>query len=407
MANYISNKKILNAWEKYISPLRGMTQNMIEQMFFNARQGNDARLQYAFYEIEKHTPIYQVCIEKRCSGVTNRQWDITPLDESDEAKNQAEFVKKIFLEADTRNEDGLTDAIRHLVMSTFRGRAAVKPFFTEDDKLILKPLQNWNFLAYNNKLYWNPSCETISWLNSNELPEGIVELPKDEVCYLTNERPIDIPGITLYLRLLIGSEQYARFIEKAGIPQVILTAPEGTPEEALELWNRRAQAIFEGGSGSLQAGSNVHLLTEGRGQDPFSAFIQHQIEQISIAATGGTLMTIGGSTGLGSDLARVQQESFNSLVNLDCKRISNAITNCIIRKCVKKFFNTDDLKIRFEFIEQDDTTADEYLALAERCKAIGLTIDVAELKKLTKLSFISDEVKDVWSPEKTESEETV
>ena len=26
MANYISNKKILNAWEKYISPLRGMTQ---------------------------------------------------------------------------------------------------------------------------------------------------------------------------------------------------------------------------------------------------------------------------------------------------------------------------------------------------------------------------------------------
>ena len=118
-------------------------------------------------------------------------------------------------------------------------------------------------------------------------------------------------------------------------------------------------------------------------------------------------MTIGGSTGLGSDLARVQQESFNSLVNLDCKRISNAITNCIIRKCVKKFFNTDDLKIRFEFIEQDDTTADEYLTLAERCKAIGLTIDVAELKKLTKLSFISDEVKDVWSPEKTESEETV
>ena len=211
-------------------------------------------------------------------------------------------------------------------------------FFTEDDKLILKPLQNWNFLAYNNKLYWNPSCETISWLNSNELPEGIVELPKDEVCYLTNERPIDIPGITLYLRLLIGSEQYARFIEKAGIPQVILTAPEGTPDEALELWNRRAQAIFEGGSGSLQAGSNVHLLTEGRGQDPFSAFIQHQIEQISIAATGGTLMTIGGSTGLGSDLARVQQESFNSLVNLDCKRISNAITNGIVRKCVKKFF---------------------------------------------------------------------
>lgn len=403
----ISLKKVVNAWDTMLNPLRGMTQNYIEQMFYNARQGNDARLQYCYSEIEKLTPIFNVCIEKRLAGVANRQWDITTIDESPEATKQAEFVKKIFLESDTRNEDGLTDAIRHLCMAAFRGRSAIKPFFTDDNKLILKQLQNWNFLAYNNKLYWNPDCETFAWLNSSVIPEGIVELPKDEVCYLTNERPIDMPGILIYLRQLVGEEQWARFTEKCGIPQVILTAPEGTPDEALELWNRRAQAIFEGGSGSLQAGSNVHLLTEARGSDIFSAFIQHQMEQISILATGGTLMTIGGSTGLGSDLARVQQESFNSLVNLDCKRISNAITNSIVRKCVKKFFNTDDLKIRFEFIEQDDTTADEYLALAERCKAIGLTIDVAELKKLTKLSFISDEVKDVWSPEKTESEETV
>jgi hypothetical protein len=128
------------------------------------------------------------------------------------------------------------------------------------------------------------------------------------------------------------------------------------------------------------------------------------MEQISILATGGTLMTIGGSTGLGSDLARVQQESFNSLVNLDCKRISNAITSGIIKKCVKKFFNTDDLQIRFEFVESDDTSPDEYLALAERCKNLGLTIDVAELKKLTKLSFISDEIKDVWQPEEIKEE---
>jgi hypothetical protein len=67
-------------------------------------------------------------------------WDIVPLNESNEAKKQAEVVKKIFLECDTRNEDGLTDAIRHLVMATFRGRAAIKPFFTEDNKLILKQL---------------------------------------------------------------------------------------------------------------------------------------------------------------------------------------------------------------------------------------------------------------------------
>ncbi len=66
-------------------------------MFYNARQGNDARLQYCYYEIEKLTPIFNVCIEKRLAGVANRQWDITTIDESPEATKQAEFVKKIFL----------------------------------------------------------------------------------------------------------------------------------------------------------------------------------------------------------------------------------------------------------------------------------------------------------------------
>lgn len=140
-------------------------------------------------------------------------------------------------------------------------------------------------------------------------------LPKSEICYLVDDMPIDVPGLMLYLRQLVGEEQWARFVEKSGIPQVILTAPEGTPAQNLDQWNYRAMQIFEGGSGTLPHDTDVHLLTEARGQDPFSEYVRHQMEMISILATGGTLMTIGGSTGLGSDLARVQQESFNSLVN--------------------------------------------------------------------------------------------
>ena len=118
-------------------------------------------------------------------------------------------------------------------------------------------------------------------------------------------------------------------------------------------------------------------------------------------------MTIGGSTGLGSDLARVQQESFNSLVSLDCKRIANAITNNIISKCIKKYFGDVETKCRFEYIESDETTAEEYLALAEKAKMLGISIDVAELKRLTKLSFISDEVKDVWQPAQDNKDEGI
>ena len=85
----------------------------------------------------------------------------------------------------------------------------------------------------------------------------------------------------------------------------MITAPEGTPDQNLEQWNFRAMQIFEGGSGCLPNGATVDVLDSARGQDPFSNYVQHQMEMVSILATGGTLMTIGGSTGLGSDLARV------------------------------------------------------------------------------------------------------
>lgn len=159
----------------------------------------------------------------------NREWDIIPVDDTAEAKDQAKAVKRMFDKADSRNEDGLTDALKHLVMAAFRGRSAIKPFFTEDNQLMLKKLENWNLLEYNNILYWNPSSEPTGWLDEAK-PATIKYLPKEEVCWLKDTMPIDIPGLMLYLRQLVGEEQWARFVEKQGIPQVVITAPEGTPD---------------------------------------------------------------------------------------------------------------------------------------------------------------------------------
>ena len=313
-------------------------------------------------------------------------------------------MKKILQQADTRNDDGLTDALKHLVMSSFRGRSAIKPFFTEDGQLVLKKLDNWNVLEYNGNLYWNPSSEPVGWFDA-ETPPLVTPLPKEEVCYLKNSMPIDVPGLMLYLRQLVGEEQWARFVEKQGIPQVVITAPEGTPDTALEEWNFRAQQIYEGGSGTLPYGADVNVLDGARGQDPFSQYVQHQMEAISIMATGGTLMTIGGSTGLGSDLARVQQESFNSIVNQDCKRISNALTDSVVKKCVKRLFGKEKVLCRFTFVEDDEYTANDYLDMAKKLTDLGVKLDTKKLKEMTKLAFIDDS--DVeWKPAEIEASET-
>lgn len=399
MAN-TSTDRVANVYSKMFNPLRSLTKPQIERMVNDWHHGADARMQMVFSQIEVQSPIYQVCINKRTAGVLGREWDVRPADGSDAARAQAKAVKEMLQDADSRNEDGLTEALKHLVMAAFRGRSAVKPFFDGDGRLYLKRLNNWNFMQWNGGLYWNPSSEETGWFDCGT-PPGVEPLPKDEVCYLTDDMPIDVPGLMIYLRQLVGEEQWARFVEKQGIPQVVITAPDGTPDTALAQWNYRAMQLFEGGSGTLPPGSKIDVLDSARGQDPFTSYIQHQMEMISILATGGTLMTIGGSTGLGSDLARVQQESFDSIVNQDCKRLANAITDCVVSKCVKKAFPGERSLCRFEFVEDAEYGPAEYLEFAQKAKDLGMKIDQAEFKRLTKLAFIQDE--EEWSPPREET----
>lgn len=219
------------------NPLRMLTKPQIERMIQDWHHGDDVRMQLVFSQIEIQSPIYQVCIQKRIAGVLGREWDVIPVDDSPEAKKQQAEVKDMLVKSDMRNEDGLTDALKHLVMSAFRGRSAVKPFFTEDGDLLFKKLNNWNVLEYNGHFYWNPSSEQVGWFDTGTVPPNVVPLPKDEICYLTNDMPIDVPGLMLYLRQLVGEEQWSRFVEKQGIPQVVINTPNGTPDNALSLWN--------------------------------------------------------------------------------------------------------------------------------------------------------------------------
>ena len=394
--------KICNAWNYNTNPLRGLTQSSIQQLVDQIKRGNDVRLQIAFKEIETVTPIFGVCINKRLAGITSRKWDIVPIDDSSQSIAQAETVKKMFEKSDMRNLDGLTEALRHLGMASFRGRSVVKPFINDNNELYFKAIENWNVLEFNNKLYWNPNCDQMVNLRDDNSLEQITE---DEVVWIKEERPIDIPGLQIYLRQIVGEDNWSRATEKYGVAPVIITAPDGTPDNALDVWYNRAIQIFEGGSGVLPPGAKVDSITDARGQDPFSSYVNHQMEMIVLLACGEKLTTLGGSTGLGSNLADIQSKEFDNLVSYDCKRISNAMTRCAVRKCVNAMFPNQDVKCKFSFIEEDRTTPEKYLELAEKLKNMGVTIDIQNLKKITGLSFISDEQSSVWQPNPTTLEE--
>ena len=90
----------------------------------------------------------------------------------------------------------------------------------------------------------------------------------------------------------------------------------------------------------------------GRGQDPFSEFVKHQEETICVLAIGGSLNTLGGSTGLGSNLAEKQDEQFQSIINLDAKKIQNTVNAVAVEKVCSTLLGQKRM-CKFQFVEQD------------------------------------------------------
>lgn len=183
---------------------------------------------------------------------------------------------------------------------------------------------------------------------------------------------------------------------------MVITAPDGTPDSALPTWTFRAQQIMNGGSGVLPSGAKVDELTAARGQDPFSTFCQHQMEVIAILATGGTLNTIGGATGLGSNLADVQNDQFNKLVRKDIRKIEKAMTKVV--GVVARGMGLNPEGLRFNFVSDEDDTK-EVLEVADKMKGLGLTIDVEKMRKYIKYDIMSDAQKDLWTPEPTPADD--
>lgn len=380
-----SAEKISSIWTKMTNPLRFLNTMEIERLLEMARQGQDVRLQSIYALIEQQTPIFSVCMEKRCAGLANRSWDVIPIDGSSESVEQAKRVKGILMKSDELSENSLTDAFRTLQQGAFRGRAYVKPF-VHDGGIIWRKLENWNVLRAFNKNWWNPRSEPpcLSITDEESWRENLVEIPYDEVCYTLYNNPIDLPGVTIYLRQLVGETKWAQMVERRGNPQIVITAPEGTPDSNMNLWNQRALQIQNGASGVIDSGAQVTQLVEARTDEPFNEFVKHQEEIICIMAIGGALNTLGGATGMGSNLADKQDEHFQSLINNDAKKIQNTINAVAIEKICREILGQDRM-CRFQFTEQDDTTAAEYLDLALKARDLGASIDIAKLREATNL----------------------
>lgn len=233
-------------WIQTTNPLHNLTMLQAESLFRASRNGNTIRLQWLYQEIERTDPTLLVCVERRSAALLDLDWTIrkrsaekTRNFDDTLATEQAGFLAYAFAEMEDR---GLYEAIEHLSGAFFRGFAHVQPLWEGDTVAELQCLAPWNFVRDPDTGIWGwaPDCNAAE---AQPVPPGAL-------LSVVRNRHIDYPAVAIYLRNALGERKWGQFVERYGIPPVIITMPPDVDptlrEEYAIISNRGARKSIAG-----------------------------------------------------------------------------------------------------------------------------------------------------------------
>lgn len=93
------------------------------------------------------------------------------------------------------------------------------------------------------------------------------------------------------------------------------------------------------------------------------------------------------------------------MINQDCKKISNSMTMSAVAKCARSL--GQPLLCRFNFIEDSEYSADEYIDMAKKLHDMGIPLDAKKMKQVLGIDFIADTASEVWTPSEEKMQLTV
>ncbi len=374
-----------NAFLESYNPLRGLTIRRAQMIFDAARRGNDVRLQWIYENIEQSDPTLMICAERRASALVDLDWTIRPkaaarakgFDQA-LADEQAAFLEQAYGQAEERN---LFPAIERLASAFFRGHAHVRPLWCADGRGLagFELLNAWNLCRdlVTGLWHWNPAAsETLDFGSLEPVPEG-------EIVTLVRSRHIDYPAMPIFLRNALGEKAWGRFLERYGIPPVIITMPPDMDPARVSEYCAAATQVADGGSGALPAGSLVSYAHEARGTDPFTAFLDHQQRLIVLMATGGMLTSLTGATGIGQGATDAHEETWRTIVRRDAAAVATALNRTVTDTLLDRAFPGRPHLAAFDFETEPAPGPAEVFDLAAKAVQAGYRVTQAELQERT------------------------
>ena len=369
-------------WLERVNPLQGLTITQAKNIFDVARAHGSPLLQKIYEEIELTDPVLMTCVERRQSALSGLGWRaVANASAADDAK--AEDQRKA-LEAFANGIENLDEAIEHLDLAFFRGYSVCQPIWEGIRVRRVNLLNSWNFLrGDDDRLMWNPEC-TLD-------PKGCEEItPAARVVQLKRRRAIDWPALSIYIRKYVGERDWGRFLERYGIPPVdVIMAPNATDEQRQEYLDC-AEAAKNGSSVAYPSGTSISRAETSRGQDPFTAFIEHQEKLIVLMATGGTLTSLA-QADTGSLAGGAQMDVWEQIVQRDGVVISAALNRDLFIPFLREAFPGEPVMAHFEIGKEDEPSATEAADLAGKLKVAGWRVDQSQLEEQTGLKLERDE----------------
>ena len=362
-----------NAWLERVNPLHGLTISQARNIFDVARAHGSPLLQKIYDEIELVDPVLGVCVDRRQAALAELGWKISPRPSADQVLANEQ---KDALDQFVRGIGNFTETIEHLDLAFFRGFAVVQPIWDGDQVRHVALLESWNFLFDDDKrLLWNPDCSLD--------PRACFEIPAAaRIVQVRRRRPIDYPALAIHIRKYLGERDWGRFIERYGIPPVdVVMAPNATNENKAD-YVEAADRARDGLSTVWPSGSSTSRAEGSRGQDPFSAFIEHQEKLIVLRATGGTLTSLA-QADTGSLAGGAQMEVWDQIVQRDSSLISDALNRQMFWRFLERKFPGRLPAVEFSIGREREVTASDAADLAVKLHGAGYLVDQAELEEAT------------------------
>ncbi len=208
-------------------------------------------------------------------------------------------------------------------------------------------------------------------------------VPPGELVTLVRTRHIDYPALAIYLRNGLGEREWGRFLERYGIPPVLITMPQDIDPAQVDAFCARAVEMSDGGSGALPFGSVVTYAQEARGVNPFREFLDHQQQLVVLMATGGMLTSLTGATGIGQGATQAHEETWRAIVRRDAAAIATALNRTVTDALLDRAFPGRPHLAAFDFQTRPEPGPAELFDLAAKAVQAGYRVAQDELEERT------------------------